>query len=956
MATPLYIGISGHCDINQDDKKNIIPKLEAKIEEIIEKYSNTSLKFIVGEAEGIDDLVKAIIKPKCSKGKIEIEPLGAIAATYEDDTDKHTAQAESLVNHSREIIVVWDGIFNYKQGGTSDIVRRALNCNKDIILHHLVCPRESNPFPVNSLATDAIDHKGIEFNRIPFTVSFSWTVKEIKGKSTKGKLPALGGLRDLYGFLVKIFRRQLFWYFMIPIILSIVTIVAGTYGFRQLYCREDFANNFFRAVNLITLNASVIDYVQISNGEITNLLKVARITGLFTIISGFVYALLLALKDVREDLIRFVWRSLKRKVVLVIGLNEKSYHLIKSLSNEPGRIVVLTERENSVYDSELKQIPRLIVVHGSISSATMLRSVYAMEADKIFIMSDNETKNVRAAQELGIMCERSPTGTSTRIFVHIRNDEYVKLLRTSLNNMKNIKSGLFIFNIYENSVRRLFLHFPPDRFYQSPSSNRIHAIIIGYDEIGKEILLTLLKQGHYQPDKKLEITVYCKEATACRAAFSSLCPLFFANGSDRRALRIIKEDTWRNIQIRFLELPRSDFEWLNDKQPIYCAVGRKDIVNIYTGLTDGIESASYLNTILPKLNILKTKSGCDVQVFCYYNFPDEKEEKRIEDYLNELAPGIFVRCFGNFVRECSADAIQSMALDEMAKLINAFYSFKPKIWKQIRDNRADWLQYCPNKDINEKWYGSSSKDKMSSQQAGDHLWTKLRIIRKLKEWNFDNKFPQFKQNDLSVLGEIEHRRWCAELLLQGFVPFEISPGSNEYKKQVKKWKNPYKEEMQSLRRHISLVPYDQLMDTESKKDHDQIKAIPYFLARILPSVFNKNNNNRSNQVVNMKNKPDDLSFLLMYAARIDTNISDTEKEIIMKYLESGEETWEDLCNLFEAESEIGLADKVNDILHNASAEQRKEWLQTIKQLTQSDKNLSGTEQYLLSLIGKKPEN
>ena len=506
-----------------------------------------------------------------------------------------------------------------------------------------------------------------------------------------------------------------------------MTINLGTYGFGRIY-PNDFGNNFFRAINLITLNTSVITEESSSVNLIKPniLLHCARITGLLTVIFTFLYALLLALKDVRENLIRFFWKIRKKQVVIVIGLNEKSYYLIKSISLQKIRIVVLTERENSIYENELKQMPRLIIVRGSLSSATILRSINAMDAEKIFLMSDKETKNVRATQELGILNEQSSAHNIPTIFVHIQNDEYAKFLRMSMN---RIKSGIFIFNIYESIVRRLFLHFPPDRFYQTETAGNINVIIIGYDEMGREILLTLLKQGHYQQENQLNINIYCENAISCRDSFNQLYPLFTLNEKDFETLKEIKAVTWKNIRVVFMELPRSDFEWLKDNQPLFKDLKNSNIVNVYATLSDGIRSASYLNTILPKLNIQKKENKCDVQVFCYYNFPDSKEEQRIEEYFNELAPDIFVKCFGNFMRECSYTAIQSMALDVTAKLVNGFYLNSDKFREMIAENKPvkTW-PFLNETFLENEWKIISSKDKISSQQAGDHLWVKLRII------------------------------------------------------------------------------------------------------------------------------------------------------------------------------------------------------------------------------------
>src|SRR5690606_15207957 len=115
------------------------------------------------------------------------------------------------------------------------------------------------------------------------------------------------------------------------------------------------------------------------------------------------------------------------------------------------------------------------------------------------------------------------------------------------------------------------------------------------------------------------------------------------------------------------------------------------------------QSAAQVNMLLPKLSCLKDEYRADVQVFCYYNFPDKKEETIVEAHFNALAPYVFVKCFGNYIDECSASCIQDLSLDALPKLINAAY----------HKNYAD---------ANRLWKEESEKNKQSNRQAADHLW------------------------------------------------------------------------------------------------------------------------------------------------------------------------------------------------------------------------------------------
>src|SRR5690606_26260002 len=234
---------------------------------------------------------------------------------------------------------------------------------------------------------------------------------------------------------------------------------------------------------------------------------------------------------------------------------------------------------------------------------------------------------------------------------------------------------------------------------------------------------------------------------------------------------------------------------------------------------DGIDSAYYMSVLLPRLNYLKIARKSDVQAFCYYNFPDKDEEEIVENHLNGLAPGLFVKCFGNFIDECCSAAIHGMAMDTVAQLVHAKYNGCITELDKPLDSQC----------IKSEWEKAGEVDKISSRQAGDHFWTKLRLDNEVLGWAKKHTKESLNTEKQLWLSEVEHRRWCADHLMQGFVPFEVDTGSDKYKTLVKRWRDkPYKERNKKMRYHIDLVPFEGLTPEESGKDKEQIDAIPYY--------------------------------------------------------------------------------------------------------------------------------
>lgn len=797
MNTPTY-AITGHRDLRLED----IPSIKEKLKDNLQKLGVKSI--LTGNAEGVDQITQEI----AGELGIKIILLSAVVPDLEESNTYYAQQADHIVKNCTHIIAVWDGLYTGKPGGTSDIVHRALKSKRPVNLFQLVCPRESNPYPVANLLDKVIDFENKQFTRIPFALPFSWLSLRVEPKKELKKKQS--------------FWRDKFFQLLAIVFFVLITLTLGTWGFEARDDADGWSNSFFESLGLISLSTSETG---LKPDEI--LLHIARITGFLalavTLFFGAYDLLLPKLKAARRN----YWKT-RKNFILVVGLTRKSFDLIVDLSlNKKKRVVVLDPDEQNPFKVDLENLKKVHILKGNLCSRTSLTAAGAPEARQIFIMSNSDSENIRTAQELDVMDKPNGKQSSVDWFVHLEDEEKRRFLHNSLSEDGQNRTNLF--NVYENTVRRLFLYYPPDRFYLNSEAQHLHPVILGFDKLGRQLTLTLLKQGHYSRDKYLNITVYCKDASTEEEKFLRENPQFrpdvFENENPHSD---IYQYTWSNIELKFKEIPVSDTEWLSDQNTIFEALRSGRILNLYACLEDGIRSATYLSTLLPKIDalkaeMLKKEQKADVQVFCYYNFPDKKEEEIIEEYFNKIAPYTFVKCFGNYAEECSASAIQGMSLDALPMMINAGYHNKE--YEKAESH----------------WRGLSEKDKVSNRQAADHLWSKIRLVWHRIQWQFDPVTFEpatdvLKDTDLlEQYGEIEHRRWCADLLLQGFSPFDEKYDSPEYKKTAHRWDNEagFKASHQIQKRHISLVPYDHLTDENKKKDIDQIKEIPVFLRKVV---------------------------------------------------------------------------------------------------------------------------
>ena len=316
----------------------------------------------------------------------------------------------------------------------------------------------------------------------------------------------------------------------------------------------------------------------------------------------------------------------------------------------------------------------------------------------------------------------------------------------------------------------------------------------------------------------------------------------------------------RQDVVQFDKLPISESGLSNIDWDLYNYVVPDRVTSIYICQDNGVHSTALLSSIIERIKYLKfAKPGtsCDVRVFCQYKYSELDEMKIIGETLINRHEGIFMGFFGNILEECKAETIRSEEQDELAKkialLFNVIYLEGEGRKLQGEDNQPikingrefelkkenevsrtiGFVEFCrngqDNKSLNkykdEIWNKTSENHQASNRHAADHA----NIKRKIKIKNGESALDVFKQlvreiwtqefatdadryrhffhelNEKNIpnLAEIEHRRWVAVNLLDGF---SLLKDSEEDKKL---WADNEKA-LKVQKIHADLVPFDKL--------------------------------------------------------------------------------------------------------------------------------------------------
>lgn len=839
--------------------------------------------------------------------------------TTKQRNQQYERLGQFLAEHCDHLIALWDGIDGGGVGGTSDVVRMMVmgKClNGSIIqhkvlvqhLHHLVVPRSKNRFPIGRRFTK----EGID---LPVGSIYEWVDTNLPRQSSDAlserirshfphdigwyiigpilfvMLVLIDLINDyqsiqdvivwlvLLGFYVLAGLAYHKWkdargvllQFAYPLVMALAVLALGTIGFLQTNALP-IGDSFFAAANLITLNTSV--FCSLPDGVAPNVksfLEIARILGGF--LAGYIFILAFALAAGQGNVTRikfWLWRNLpkllRQEFSVVVGNGVMAVNLAIDLTSQRATRTILLAEELDAKFVTLLSNHRVWILPGNITSQKSLESSYFWLAEEVYVVSESDEENFRSTQEMDeIIVSKTDRKIHLEWYVHLHNRRQRDLLQ------RISREHLRIFSIHENTARRLLLCHPIDRFGLDNSHTQAttaQVIIVGFGLLGQAITMTCLRLGHFTPDKKLCIRVYyLADEQAAVDAFRKRHPELdqkrggglFGTGSSNAKINDYTFFQHTNPVIKFEPLPTAENELINPQFSLYSFIKPTNAVSLYACLPSGLESASFLGSILPRIEWLKsgqTTSGqqTDVQTFCFYNFPDPDEEKYVEMRLNSIASNVPVFCFGNFIHECSAKAIQSKSMNLIARQIGLLYAclyndetvmdelpgLRAKLnelgfedetkwssdyhqanvektnellrWADRNDQQfMDWTKIC--------WKTLKEIDRESNIQAADHAWVKLRLLN--RKWNSVRDDMTWEEKELRLLGEVEHRRWNAEKLLAGWLPTTDKA----------LWKTQ-KATLRAQKYHYFLMTFDELPNDEKNKDFTQIVGLPYFFDRL----------------------------------------------------------------------------------------------------------------------------
>ncbi|MDA7910065.1 RyR domain-containing protein [Mariniblastus sp.] len=543
--------------------------------------------------------------------------------------------------------------------------------------------------------------------------------------------------------------------------LALMVIVMGFWGFREIYPDR----NSYPATRILYLTLQLFT---MKSGDVVPMnlyLEFARWGGAMVVFGAILKTLATSLKQQIDA--SFLKRV--RNHTIVIGAGEIADHIANHfLENRQTVVRVFPSESGSAKPIESR--PNLFEMKAQPYTKDLLQRISLLRAKVVFVVHQCDEQNFRSLMEIapGMQEHLRSNTTPPACCVYIDSPETVNPLIDAMN-LK--KLNISFFNHRENSARHFLKHTNLDAFVLKNKSPEI--FVVGHSLIRKPMVLQIARSFLSPDETRIKMTFISPDANN----FCSGLAEEFPQLEKLIELNPVQEQFQNQAVLRLLE---------NGKD--------KCIAPILILDDNQLEGMSLAN------KILETGLVSAYQI-CIYQ-PNGETFENSRQFLP--SDGDVPEILGDFKTVCDGDAIYNNTIDQTAKVVHQTY-LDSQLRNGVKINSKPSIR---------DWNDLNSFFREANRRQADHFYAKLRMAGlMLVETDESHSEPfEFEMEEIELLARIEHRRWAAELYLDG-------------------WK--YGETRNDLKKlHPNLVPWEQL--TEAIKDYDRqpVKQIPSILAQM----------------------------------------------------------------------------------------------------------------------------
>ncbi len=344
-------------------------------------------------------------------------------------------------------------------------------------------------------------------------------------------------------------------------------------------------------------------------------------------------------------------------------------------------------------------------------------------------------------------------------------EESCNMQVTAFNDHKNVARNLWNTMVQKAKTKGLCLPLHPE------SPKRVHMLLLGFSPVGQALAFQFGQQAHFANGKKTKITIVDEN---------------LGDPDNSEAENIFSTPLERLAKTLDLTLIRS----VPDSETVRNVIleAASDTVSVTNIISCGKDDTESLTLALHINELLRQVGHKDVPVFV--RLTDSTGLSEFLDHENnqdEVLVNVFG--FGLFDQTFSVESIHSQTINRIAMAIHAHY-------QDDGHSHSDAAAL-------QSWYRLPEYIKEANRVAAENLELKLATVLSVEGANEDSLNDLFEKY-IDALSKMEHNRWMAEKVLQG-------------------WTYGPETDKRSFT-HKNIVPWDDLTEEEKDKDSTQVRA------------------------------------------------------------------------------------------------------------------------------------
>lgn len=600
----------------------------------------------------------------------------------------------------------------------------------------------------------------------------------------------------MYHRTINASRSKVFFIFLL-----VATYFLGVWGFiRQ---GHSWLNAFYTCLQLIVLNVGFH-----AKETLVWQLQISRfLLPLFTAMT-----IVLVFFKLTRKIIMYAKIYVSREKNIFVGSSKTVYAIVSTLPLSASIVIFLIKNMPHLQAQGFRRDVLMLDIEKIPDHHEIL---FAREAHNIYLCTGDTDTNIAAAERLasalvagsarpdrslpGIIIETGDKPTSS--FIPCRQSflEYGKR-----------QGNIVWLNTCSQAARSVFMRHPPVSQPSTTLEHPVHIGIVGFGPFAQELVLHSIRQGVYAQGVPPHITIFSSDTEAFQR-FLGRYPILELSGEENLLSGM---------------LPLATFSHVSFPVASACPITPLEAVEAQHGPMQAVyvaEEDDYccLDASVKMLQAVYLCSGKAALVACISGniFPSSEELELLFEArkIPRFMLHVFHRQQDLFER---GEAYPGYHADTMGIMIYAAYSCVANGGESDLDAlfAIPFDQACQT--AQQEWFQLNEEFRRSSRYAADHLFVKLRelgfCLKRCEQSVEDAQkaFSALKQaidEQIVLLMQLEHRRFCIERLLDGWLPASKS--------------------VKPLYINKTLIPFDRLEAHERDKDEAIIRAFPFILRR-----------------------------------------------------------------------------------------------------------------------------